>query len=255
MHKSPKVTIPMACYNAVKFIEAAIKSVSDQTYENWELIIVDDGSKDKSYETAKKCIKNFGIEKKTQIYRREDNICFGYTLREAIEFGDGEIIAPLDADDVIAIPKALSIIVSAHNEHPEVSMVHTNYWKCHPSLKKIEEMKFRQKKSGETYLEGPFAASHWKTFKREMYDKTDGIDATLLKTVDKDLILKLEEVGDFFHIPQSLYMYRQHKNNLTLSKKPPKLQKKINIMRVEIFRRAAIRRGLPKGTPFRGGMV
>ena len=105
--KNPKVTVPMACYNASKFIVAAIKSLAEQTYTNWELIVVDDGSTDKSLKIVRKCIRELKIEDKVKYYRRDENKGFGYTLREAIAYGDGEIIAPLDADDALANPKAI----------------------------------------------------------------------------------------------------------------------------------------------------
>ena len=60
-NKIPLVSVVMSCYNSEKFIADAIKTVANQTYRNWELIIVNDFSTDNSMRIVKKSIERFGI--------------------------------------------------------------------------------------------------------------------------------------------------------------------------------------------------
>jgi len=88
--------------------------------------------------------------------------------------------------------------------------------------------------------------SHFKVLKKEAYLKTDGINPKLRQTVDKDLVLKLEETGDFLHINKSLYFYRHHSNNLSRSihKKSRQYRKFVSKMRTQIYEDAKQRRGI-----------
>jgi len=73
-NKIPLVSVVMSCYNSEKFIADAIKTVANQTYRNWELIIVNDFSTDNSMRIVKKSIERFGISKKVKIINHEKNI-------------------------------------------------------------------------------------------------------------------------------------------------------------------------------------
>jgi len=248
MSGSSKVTIPMANYNGGRFIVQAIKSVVDQTYTNWELIIVDDASTDDSLKIIEKTVKNFNIENKVKIIVHKENKGYGCTLRDAIAAGDGEIIAVVDSDDAIENNDALRKVVKCHRKNPDACLVYTNYWECNPKLKKMKQFKTRQMKKGESYLTGGAKVRHWKIFKREFYDKTEGVNPELRQTVDKDLIFKLEEVGRLIHIPESMYLYRKHNANLTRSigKKPKKYRRWVRDMRLKIYEDAKRRRGIIK---------
>ncbi len=91
------ISIVMPAYNCEKYIENSIKSVINQTYSNWELIIIDDGSKDKTLEI----IKNFQIkDSRIKSYPNEKNIGVSATRNRGIDLALGEWIAFLDSDDL-----------------------------------------------------------------------------------------------------------------------------------------------------------
>ena len=97
-----------------------------------------------------------------------------------------------------------------------------------------------------TYLGTKIRISHFKVFKRSFYDKTPGVNRNLRQTVDKDLVLKLEEVGKLIHVDQELYLYRQRRDNLTKSigKKNKEYRTFVKIMRYKVYNEARTRRGL-----------
>jgi glycosyltransferase involved in cell wall biosynthesis len=239
-NNKPLITIAMACYNSEKFIIQAIKSIFRQNYKNWELIIVDDHSKDRSYKIVENLIKKSAFTDKIKIFKHDKNYGYGRTLKDAIENGTGELIAIVDSDDALASKDALKIMVEKHINNPNASLVYSNYLICDYKLIPMKRAPSRQLKDNEIYLKTKIRISHLKVIKRSYYNKTDGVDATLLKCIDKDLVLKLEEVGKLIYVDKCLYLYRRHKNNLTNS-----LSKTICVnMRKIIYQNAKKRRGI-----------
>ena len=93
----PLVSVIMPAYNAEAFIEEAINSVINQTETNWELLVIDDCSKDSTFEIAKE------LEKKDErifVLRNEFNIGVAKTRNIGIERAKGKYIAFLDSDDI-----------------------------------------------------------------------------------------------------------------------------------------------------------
>jgi len=92
--KKPLVSIMMPAYNAGKYIRRAIESVLAQTYENWELIIIDDCSTDNTYEIAASY-----KDPRIRILRHEQNMGVGSSRNDALSASRGQWVAVLDADD------------------------------------------------------------------------------------------------------------------------------------------------------------
>lgn len=99
--QQPLVSIVIPCYNHAQFVQETIQSVIDQDYENIELIIIDDGSKDNSVEIIQEmlsaCEERFVRFK----FRHRPNKGLCATLNEALEWCEGEFFAPLASDDII----------------------------------------------------------------------------------------------------------------------------------------------------------
>jgi len=243
---NPKISIVVACYNSAKFVETAVKSVIKQTYKNWEIIICDDASTDKSYKVIKHFVKNSDYKDRIKILKHGKNHGYGKTLRDVIESGNGELIGILDSDDALASINALKVMIKKHEKHPEASLVYSNYYECDVKLSVLRKGPSRQLKSNESYLNTKIRISHFKVFKRSLYNKTDGVNPNLRKSVDKDLNLKLEEVGKLIYVNRLLYFYRNHQKNLTnsLRKRSKSYRVAVNRMRKQIYVDAKKRRGL-----------
>ena len=91
-----KVSIIMPVYNCERFIADSINSVLSQTYTNFELIIIDDGSKDNS----RKIIKEYALKDERIKAFYNENHGVSYTRNYGIDHADGEYIAFIDADDI-----------------------------------------------------------------------------------------------------------------------------------------------------------
>lgn len=116
-----KISVITASYNYANYIEEAINSVINQSYENWELIIVDDGSNDNSVEIIKSyCQKDNRI--KLLQHENGQNKGLKETLLLGVEHATGEWIAFLESDDYLA-PDYLSKKIKTAQKNPDVALI------------------------------------------------------------------------------------------------------------------------------------
>jgi glycosyltransferase involved in cell wall biosynthesis len=201
----PLFSVLIANYNNAHYIEEAIQSVFSQSYENWEIIIIDDASTDNSMEILSK-YKN---DSRIHIFTNEQNYGCGYTKRKCVELASGTIAGFLDPDDLLK-NTALHEMVEAHSNNPEASLIYSNLFHCDENLNNCKPSSYiRQVPEGLTYLEmSAGMVSQFATFKIKYYLQTFGIDPIFKRAVDQDLYLKLEEVGQLIYLNTELYYYR-----------------------------------------------
>src|SRR5690348_14143366 len=107
MNGSLLFSLLIANYNNGRFFKDCHDSIIAQTYNNWEAIIIDDGSTDHSVEV----IKNItGKDARFKFYRNDKNYGCGYTKRRCVELATGDVCAFLDPDDAL-LPEALEQMV------------------------------------------------------------------------------------------------------------------------------------------------
>jgi len=137
---NPQVSIIVPCYNQAQYLKESLQSVLEQSFSNWECIIVNDGSPDNTEEIAKKWVEKDGrfkyIKTKNKGVSNARNVGIGTAL--------GEYILPLDADDRIA-KEYISLSISTFMESEELKVVYckaekfgneTEIWNLEPfSLK------------------------------------------------------------------------------------------------------------------------
>lgn len=114
----PKVSVMMPVYNAEKYIAEAVDSILKQSFEDFELVIVNDGSTDKSGEVVKKI-----NDHRIRYYENERNMGAVYTRNRILELCKGEYLAPMDADDR-APRERLATEVKFLNENMGCDCVH-----------------------------------------------------------------------------------------------------------------------------------
>jgi glycosyltransferase involved in cell wall biosynthesis len=208
----PLFSVLIANYNNGKYIDEAIESVLNQTYQNWEIIIVDDASTDNSMEILSK----YQQESRFRIYENDINYGCGYTKRKCAELAKGEIAGFLDPDDILHL-QAIEKMIESHESNDLASMIYSNLIICNEFLKDCKLSTYIRPVPDEfTYLQmNSGMVSQFATFKLRSYRKTTGIDASFLRAVDQDLYLKLEEVGKLVFLNEPLYMYRINKGGIS----------------------------------------
>lgn len=206
-----KISILIAHYNNFEYFKDCYQSIISQTYQDFEVIILDDCSTDDSYEKVKDWVKN---DPRFRVFQNEENRGVGYTKGKLIELATGEICGFLDPDDAL-VKKAVETSINAY-KNEKIIATYSQLYLCSPHLE-IQGIfpNTRKIRNGNpTFLNINFEIAHFFTFRKSAYLQTEGIGDYRFAE-DQDLYLKLYEKGDFAYIPQPLYLYRVHQKSLT----------------------------------------
>jgi glycosyltransferase involved in cell wall biosynthesis/uncharacterized protein (DUF1330 family) len=129
LNQTSLVSIIIIFFNEERFIEEAIESVLSQTYSDWELLLVDDGSHDKSTVIAKSYVKKYPDKVKYLEHENHQNLGMSCSRNLGIQSAKGNYVCFLDADD-IWMPQKLAEQVTLMHANPAVSLVcgRTLWW-------------------------------------------------------------------------------------------------------------------------------
>lgn len=116
---SPLVSVLLPVYNGEAYLKEAIESILNQTYKNFELLIINDGSTDRSVE-----IIESHKDSRIRLVHNEANLKLIPTLNRGLDLAHGEYVARMDCDD-ISLPERLTKQVAFMTEHPEVGICGT----------------------------------------------------------------------------------------------------------------------------------
>lgn len=136
--ETPLVSILMTAYNREQFIKEAIESVLEATYQNWELIITDDGSKDTTFEVANEYAKN---DKRIRVFKNPINLGDYPNRNKAASYAKGKYIVIVDSDDWM-FKDALVVWVALMEKHQAAFGIFNNdYFSEHTLLSAKESIK------------------------------------------------------------------------------------------------------------------
>lgn len=231
----PLVTVVMPVFNAGEYLRPAVLSVLGQTWSNWELIIIDDGSTDG-------CMATIADLADSRIQRfRQENAGKPAAMNRALARAKGEFWAILDADD-IGYPRRLELQAHCLIDNPDVAGVFCGYDVILDGVSQAPVLKEKSREECAKDISQTLMPGHDPTamYRRSM---TAGFDyAEDLPIVEGfDFILRLGEARRFLAIKDVLYGYRIHFSSVT--RRDPGRR---NRMVVEVLRRVTARRGLPE---------
>jgi glycosyltransferase involved in cell wall biosynthesis len=201
---TPLVSIALSMHNAAATIESAIRSLLAQSFVDWELIVLDDGSSDRSVEL----VQAFADDR-IQVHSDGRQVGLATRLNQAIDLAHGRYIARMDADDV-AYPERLARQVEFLEAHADVDVLGAGMMVFEgdgtpvgvfPSRATHEEICARPY-SG-FYLPHPSWIGKREWFKRWRYDPA------CRKAQDQDLLLRAYSTSRFAALPELLVGYRQ----------------------------------------------
>lgn len=203
-----KVSIIMGIYNCAETLEESIESILNQSYKNWELIMCDDSSIDKTYEIAKRYSELY--PEKIKLLKNHKNLTLGPTLNRCLEISTGEYIARQDADDK-SVFNRLERQVEFLNNNLEYILVGTKMISFNEN--NINGMR-GVKNSIPTKLDmltGTAFCHATIMARREMYEVLKGyrIEKYTHRCEDLDLWFRFFEKGYLgFNLEEALYMVR-----------------------------------------------
>ncbi|KKQ75905.1 MAG: Glycosyl transferase, family 2 [Candidatus Woesebacteria bacterium GW2011_GWB1_38_5b] len=210
---TPSISVVMPVYNAVKYLRLAIKSILDQTFADFEFIIVDDGSNDGSWEIIKKIAKT---DKRIIPLRNRTNLKICKTLNRGIELARGKYVARMDADDW-CYPYRLKMQYEFMEKNPEVVICGGAMEVCDTHLKTLGVRKYCLTDSeirNKIFLYSPFC--HATTMYRTYLAKKEKYNEYLYDSEDYDLYFRFGLNGKFANLPNLFYKMRINELGVSL---------------------------------------
>jgi glycosyltransferase involved in cell wall biosynthesis len=214
MRLNPKISVIIPSYNRGHLILRALKSVSDQTYTNLEIIVVDDGSNDNTVHVVSK----YDDPRVTYI-KHDNNMGLPSARNTGIMASSGEIIAFLDTDD-LWLKHKLRGHIKAFNSKREAYVVYSGSYRFQNRRKTYIPSKYIHPKRGDVLkrlLAGNFIPAISVCVRRECFDKVGLFDPTLLSFEDWDMWIRLAKEYKFHYIASPLNLIYFTEDSLTAS--------------------------------------
>jgi CMP-N-acetylneuraminic acid synthetase len=206
--KTPTVTVYITNYNYGRFLAQAIESVLSQTYVDFEIIIIDDGSTDGSQEI----IESYAdLPNVTVVYQQNKGLNASNNV--ALRTSRGKYIMRLDADDWLD-PNALLVMVNRLETDPELGLVFPDYYVVGPDGNVVN---IEKRNSMSLDVELPDLPAHGACtmIRKHMLHRVEGYDEQFSCQDGYDLWLKFVRRHKIDNVSTPLFYYRQHGNNLT----------------------------------------
>lgn len=202
--KNPTVSVIIPTYNRAHLLGRAIQSVLDQTYQDFELIIVDDGSKDNTEEIIKKFQER---DNRIKYIRHEKNKGGSAARNTGIKAARGEYIAFQDSDDEWLQEKLEKQMVVFKSVPTEVGIVYTGFLRIENDKENYIPSSWVIKKEGNIHnelLRGNFVTTQSIVARKECFEKAGMFDESLPRLQDWELVIRLSKYYDFKCIDEPL---------------------------------------------------
>ena len=220
------ISIVLPTYNRTKYLRQSIESVLAQTFQDWELIVVDDHSSDNTYGIVKEYTDN---DKRVRYYRNEKHLMLPASLNRGFSLAKGEYLT-WTSDDNLYKPEALSKLLQGFDSD-KIGLVFSKMDFINAkgriigqprTIKSMEELHYRN----------IVLASFLYT--REAYEKVGEYDTSKVLVEDFDYWIRLARHFSLSYVDESLYYYRVHEESLTETMRTEALCAKIRLLEEEI---------------------
>ncbi|WP_066375651.1 MULTISPECIES: glycosyltransferase [unclassified Anabaena] len=226
------VAVIMTVYNQERYLAAAIKSVLNQTRQDFELLIWDDGSTDSSVKIAREFAQK---DKRVQLIAAEHQ-GRAKSLKAAMNQITSPYFGLVDSDDLLA-PTAIaetSVILEAQ---PNVGLVYTDYQVINQDNKILGYGKRCRIPYSKERLLIDFMIFHFRLLRRDVYEQIGGFNEEFELAQDYDLCLRLSEVTQIQHLAKPLYYYRYHPQSVSQTKRVEQILASQNAINQALKRR------------------
>ncbi len=201
---APRISVVMSVYNGAAHLEEAIKSILEQTYANFEFIIVNDGSTDASGEILQKI-----DDCRIRVITNPSNLGLTKSLNIGSNAARGEYIARMDADD-LSLPHRLERQLEFLEKNPDYALVGSSYYQIdeHGRIRSLIEVL-----TGDADLRAGLRQQNWfghgsVMLRREALRQAGGYDEEFAYAQDYDLWLRLSEQFKLANLAEPLYCWR-----------------------------------------------
>lgn len=212
MAQKPFVTVITPAYNAEQTLSQTVSSILAQTWQNWEYILIDDGSTDKTWQILKKLQKK---DSRIRIYKNEKNLGIAGTRNRGLGLAGGKYIAWQDADD-ISLPERLQLQVQRLESNPKIGIVggwlefFDNTGKVSVRQYAEEDALLRKRIFRYSPVAQPVAM-----IRRECFDTVGFYNVRFPPAEDIEMSFRIGTYYQFSNIPQILLRYRMAESSAT----------------------------------------
>ena len=202
----PKVSIIMSIYNEEQYLSEAIESILHQTFRDYEFIIINDGSVDRTHEIIKRYMEK---DKRIRVIDHEKKEGLARSLNDGIRIAQGKYIARMDGDD-ISLPQRFERQIDFMEAHPEVGALGTYF-------KEIDENGniLPRKQNPILWKDIGKALFHYNPIghpsammKKSILEKLGGYDESFHTAQDYELFCRIAEVSQLRNLPEILLLRR-----------------------------------------------
>ena len=207
----PKISVVVPAYQTPeKYLRQMIDSLLDQTYENWELCIIDASPKDASMEyTLMEYSEKDGRIKWKKL---EKNKGIAGNTNEALALAVGDYVGLLDHDDLLA-PNALYEVANALEKDPAIDVIYTDEDKVRGDELEHFQPHFKPDFNPDLLRSNNYIC-HFFVVRKDLIEKTGGFRQEYEGAQDYDFIFRCTEQAEkIFHIPEILYHWRTHESS------------------------------------------
>ena len=223
---NPKISIVLPTYNGAAFLSASIKSCLKQTHRNLELIIVDDGSTDRTAE-----IVRFFQDERIKYVHQSPNQGHIKALNKGFSLATGDFLTWTSDDNYYSV-KALETMLNVLQDHKTVDFVYANYCVVDERdvYKRMGRVEPPKGLDFDNYVGGCFL------YRRNVYETIGNFNEEAFLAEDYEYWLRVREKFVMKNIPEVLYYYRAHEKSLTGQHKEDKVQEQVEKIRDRFIR-------------------
>lgn len=212
MIMNPKISVIILTYNRAQLLRETIQSVLDQTYSDFELLVIDDGSTDQT----KEVIASFDSNSIRYINKSHTGIPDSRNF--GVKNARGNYIVWLDSDDLIE-PQTLELLVKATEDDPGLDIVFTDHYLMNSNGEIQHRFHYHDSPDGKALIA---AAVYWTPIlqcgtmiRKKVYAEVGSYDTSFKKTEDHEFWIRILKGYKFKHIALPLYKRRIHTGRIT----------------------------------------
>lgn len=209
MRRDPKVTVLMSVYNGERYLNEAVDSILSQTFTDFEFLIIDDASTDRTPEI----LRGYD-DPRIRIVTNEENLGLTKSLNKGLALARGEYIARMDADD-ISLPKRLEKEITFLDAHPNIALVGTSYQKIDHEGNSIGKYILPTNVTYQDLLKDNFIIHGSVIVRCEVLELLSGYNEFFKKCQDYALWLQIAKICPLQNIDEILYKLRIHRDSVS----------------------------------------
>jgi len=218
----PLVSVLMPVHNGEPFLSDAVESILNQSYSDFELILIDDGSTDKTYEILQQFVQ---MDPRIKVFRNHSNLGLTKSLSSGLEKCRGEFIARHDADD-LSEPERFACQIAFLRDHPDYGLVGTAVSRIDSERNIIDRpIVIKGVKGIRALIKGVNPFVHGSIMMRKStVDTVNGYRSGFRYAQDYDLWLRISEITFVDNLLERLYRLRINPAGISKMKLPVQIQ-------------------------------